>query len=108
MHSSSNLTCSASTSSTLRARFMTGSGRRAASPGQPTAQTVHIPQTGTPVTGLPLDRNPPTQPAPQHDSSGRGDAPLEILATGGPSLPGEPARLGAARTGAVRHRGTVH
>src|SRR3954469_21518947 len=76
MHSSSKLTCSASTSATLRARFMTGSGRRAASPGQPTAQTVHIPETGTPVTGLPLDRNPPTQPAPQHDSTGRGEAPL--------------------------------
>src|SRR3954467_3274189 len=78
MHSSSKLTCSASTSATLRARFMTGSGRRAANPGQPTAQTVHIPETGTPVTGLPLDRNPPTQPAPQHDSTGRGEAPLVL------------------------------
>src|SRR5438270_11406442 len=80
MHSTSNLTWSANTSATLRARFIEGSGRRAASSGQPTAQAVHIPETGTPATGDPARPEPAHPDRPRHDSSGWGEAPLAVFA----------------------------
>src|SRR6478735_10728869 len=80
MHSTSKVTCSASTSATLQATLMMDSGRRAASSGQLTATTVHIPETGPPATGLPLDRSPQTKTDQRHDSSGWGEAPLGVVA----------------------------
>src|SRR6478735_2532803 len=81
MHSTSKVTCSASTSATLQATLMMDSGRRAASSGQLTATTVHIPETGPPATGLPLDRSPQTKTDQRHDSSGWGEAPLALPTT---------------------------
>src|SRR6478609_6027392 len=80
MHSTSNVTCSARTSATFRATVITGSGRRSGGQQATTATAQFIHPSGPAVTGHPARPEPRKRQPRTHDSSGWGEAPLDVRA----------------------------